>query len=120
MKITKLYTKDDNKSYFEDIIVNTCIKHKLGFYSDAELVTDLKFRESNPGEYFDWHTAPQAQYIIYLDGKVEVEASGGETRIFTKGDILLACDLTGTGHITRVLSKSKAVIVTLLPLSPMI
>ncbi len=30
---------------------------------------------------------------IYLEGEVEVQASGGETKIFKPGDILLAKDM---------------------------
>ncbi len=112
MKIVKLYTGDDGKSYFEEMKVNASIKHELGFYSEAEKATGLKFRESAAGDSFDWHNAPQPQYIIYLDGEVEVETSGGEKRKFTKGDILFACDVKGAGHITRILSKSKALIIT--------
>ena len=112
MKIVKLYAGDDGKSYFEEVSVNPCIKHELGLYSETEQATGLKFRESAAGENFDWHNAPQPQYIIYLDGEVEVETSGGEKRKFTKGDILFACDVKGAGHITRVLSNSKALIIT--------
>jgi uncharacterized cupin superfamily protein len=64
------------------------------------------------GAAFDWHTAPQPQYIIYLEGEVEVETSGGEKRTFKPGDILFATDLKGQGHITRTLSKGKSLVIT--------
>ena len=51
------------------------------------------------------------QYIIYLDGKVEIEASGGETKVFQGGDVLLAADLTGAGHLSRVLQEGRSLVI---------
>jgi len=64
-----------------------------------------------PGATFNWHNAPRSQYIIYLTGKVEIKASGGETRIFSQGDILLAADLDGQGHISTVLESGKSIVI---------
>jgi len=112
MQIVKLYTGEDDKSYFEDSEIKTDIQQELGRYSETKKVDGLIFRESEPGQSFDWHNAPQPQYIVYLAGEVEVEASGGETRRFKTGDVLFACDLTGDGHISRVLSRGNALVIT--------
>lgn len=112
MKITKLYTGQDNRSYFEDIKPPKDNLQALGLYSSLSPATGIMFRETLPHKEFDWHNAPRTQYIIYLEGEVEVQASGGETRIFKPGDILLATDLTGKGHISRSLSAGYAIIVT--------
>lgn len=112
MKFTKLYTGEDNKSYFEEIDAGIETKRLLGNYSKKYLVNGLMFRDFEKNALFDWHTAPQPQYIIYLEGEVEVEASGGETRIFSVGDILFATDIAGKGHITRTLTNGKSIIVT--------
>ena len=65
-----------------------------------------------PGSEFNWHTAPQPQYIVYLDGEVEVEVSGGEKRVFKAGDVLLANDLHGMGHVTRTITHGRSLIIT--------
>ena len=83
----------------------------LGSYSRIYPVSGILFREFTAGLEFPWYTAPQNQYIIYVEGEVEVEASGGEKRVFGPGDILLASDLTGVGHITRTLSNGKSIVV---------
>jgi quercetin dioxygenase-like cupin family protein len=111
MKIIKLYTKD-GKSYFTEMDSGPSVQKELGRYSEPNAVTSMIFREFEPGEGFDWHNAPQPQYIIYLEGEVEVETSGGEKRVFKPGEILLATDLTGTGHITRTLTKGRSLIIT--------
>lgn len=112
MKITTIFTADDKKSYFKEIDRGIESKQPLGDYSKKYSTTGMMFREFRKGANFDWHTAPQPQYIIYLEGKVEVEASGGEKRIFKQGDVLFANDLTGNGHITRTITNGRSIIVT--------
>lgn len=111
MKFTKLYTAEDNKSYFIEVDAGIETIQPLGHYSKKYSAAGLIFRDFEQGAIFDWHTAPQPQYIIYLEGEVEVEASGGDKRTFKAGDILFACDLTGQGHVTRTLSRGKSIII---------
>jgi hypothetical protein len=47
------------------------------------------------------HPAPRRQWVVMLRGGIEVETSDGERRQFSPGDLLLAADTTGRGHITR-------------------
>ena len=112
MKFIKLYTGDDNKSHFTEVDAGIETQHPLGNYSKKYPALGLMFRDFEAGAIYDWHNAPQPQYIIYLEGEVEVEASDGEKRIFKPGDILLATDLSGKGHITRTLSHGKSIIIT--------
>jgi hypothetical protein len=48
------------------------------------------------------HPASGPQWVILLSGVIEVEVSDGTTRRFRSGNLILACDTTGRGHITRV------------------
>lgn len=112
MKICKLYAKDDDKSYFTEVEISTANSQALGLYSQGFPVKEIFFRQMQVGALFDWHNAPQEQYIVYLSGKVEIQASGGEIKTFGAGDILLAADLTGMGHISKVLEPGKALIIT--------
>ncbi len=112
-KMYEIYTGDNNKSYFKEIIIKPSIQNPLGLYSQKFKVSGLVFREFQPNMSFNWHNAPEEQYIIYLEGNVLVQASGGETKIFKAGDILLAKDLNGDGHITKTLTCGRSIIVTL-------
>lgn len=112
MNIIHLYTGEDRKSYFQESKITLDVKKELGYYSHSHNVKNMFFREFKKGVEFDWHCAPQNQYIIYLEGQIEVEASGGEKRIFNAGDILYVTDISGKGHITRTLSDGRSVVVT--------
>jgi hypothetical protein len=59
------------------------------------------FRANAPDYDLDWHTAPRRQYIVLLDGEIEITVSDGEMRRFAGGDILRMEDTFGRGHKTR-------------------
>lgn len=112
MTYITLFTAEDDKSYFREDDPGVLTEQPLGYYSKVFPTRGLLFRTFKAGEKYDWHNAPQPQYIIYLEGKVEVEASGGEKRIFSSGDVLFATDLRGKGHITKTLTDGRSLIVT--------
>lgn len=49
------------------------------------------------------HPASDPQWVIVLRGQIEVEVSDGTARQFRAGDLILAADTRGAGHITRVI-----------------
>ena len=52
----------------------------------------------------DWHTAPQKQFAINMTGSLEVEISDGSRHMIGQGDLVYLEDITGKGHVTRVVS----------------
>jgi quercetin dioxygenase-like cupin family protein len=63
--------------------------------------TGITFRLSPPGYLLNWHCAPRRQYTITLSGEAEIEVGDGTVKRIGPGDVILAEDLTGQGHITR-------------------
>jgi quercetin dioxygenase-like cupin family protein len=57
------------------------------------------------GTVEDWHNAPQAWFLIVLQGASEVTTSDGQVRHFGPGSVVLLDDTTGKGHQTRALGK---------------
>ncbi|HWO72340.1 MAG TPA: hypothetical protein VNN21_02165 [Dehalococcoidia bacterium] len=53
----------------------------------------------------DWHPSPRLQLWFQLRGELEVEVSDGETRRFGPGSIVSVEDVSGKGHVTRVLGS---------------
>jgi hypothetical protein len=113
--ITRIYTDANGESRFEDIKVPLKEAGTIGSLSQAMPVKDIIFREVEPTYDYDFHTAPQRQYIILLDGAIEIETSTGDTRTFGAGEILLVEDITGKGHRTKNLQpvKRRSIFVTL-------
>jgi len=105
MKITRLYSGTDNQSYFEETEVPFESREDFGLFMLPEPAKAFFFREIPPGWTYEWHNVICREYVVMLDGEAEVEVGSGEKRVFRKGDVLLAEDLTGQGHRTRVLGK---------------
>ncbi len=101
MKYTRLFTGEDGHAYFEEVEVELRDKGAIGFISESFAVKELKFRENAADYDYDFHNAPDRQFIILLDGEIEIETSRGEKRVFRGGDILLVEDTEGRGHRTR-------------------
>ena len=104
MKITRLYTGSDHESHFEDIEIELMDAGEIGELSEKVHATGIIFRRTNPDYDYDWHNAPQRQYIIMLDGAVDVEIGDGTVRRFATGDILLAEDTAGRCHESRAVN----------------
>jgi len=114
MKITRLYTNKDGLSKFEDIDIQLKDSGQIGRLSDPIKVKNIIFRETDGDYNYDWHNAPQRQFIIML-GEVEIEVGDGTKRKFGSGDILLVEDVEGKGHISRAIDNKprKSIFVTL-------
>ena len=104
MKVVRIYTGADNKSHFEDLEIPLKDGGKVGFVSDLSKATGVVFRETTGDYNYDFHTAPRRQYVVNLEGGVEIEVGDGTKRILGTGDILLAEDTTGQGHISRAVA----------------
>ncbi len=114
-KITKVYSDEVGESHFEDVEIALQDEGDIGLLSDKIPTKEVIFRKVNPTYDYDFHNAPQRQYIILLDGEIEIETSLGEKRTFKGGDILLMEDTDGKGHKTRNLQniERRSVFITL-------
>ena len=105
----RVYTGSDGKSHIEDIdppfepFVDVEGAHGEG--TPLEAASGITFRRGAPGYFLDYHNAPRRQYTITLPGEVEIGTGDGTLRRCGPGSVLLAEDLTGEGHTTRVVSQ---------------
>ena len=96
MQIVRVYSGDDGESHFEDLTPDQF----------AEIVNNVGEgpihlnRRPSPS-FSDYHTAPRRQYVVNLSGIAEFEVADGTKRRLNPGDVLVAEDLTGHGHIAR-------------------
>ena len=111
VKITRLYTGSDGQTHAEEIEV----KFGPGGTDPFKLMAGAgaEIRRAPPGRVADWHTAPRRQYVITLSGHGEVELIDGTKIQLGPGSIDLAEDLTGKGHITRVIGNEDRVTIAI-------
>ncbi len=108
----RVYTGEDGESHFEELEFQT---GPIG-RSPIQAATGITFFKMEPGYFNDWHNAPRRQYVITLSGQVEFTVGDGTVMRLGPGDVLLAEDLTGRGHTSRVVG-SEPRIVTAIPLA---
>lgn len=49
----------------------------------------------------DWHCGPRRQFVVFLDGWVQLTTSDGDTCRLPAGSTVLVEDLHGKGHVTE-------------------
>lgn len=113
--ITRVYSDINGESHFEDIKLPLSDAGDIGSLSEGIPAKNVIFRKVKPFYDYDFHNAPQKQFIILLDGEIEIETSLGEKRVFKGGDILLMEDTQGKGHKTKNLRdiERKSIFITL-------
>jgi len=109
MKVTRLYTGSNGESHFEDIEVTLGDTGGVDRRSELMKATGILFRETGGDYSLDWHNAPRRQFVISLEGQVEIIVGDGSKHLFGPGDILLAEDTTGRGHISRAVNNQTRI-----------
>ena len=100
MQAVRIFTGADGESHIEDLdLPFEQVGHALR--TAIQPATGVQFSRLRPSQLVDFHTAPRRQYVITLQGQVEIGLGDGTRRIFNVGDIELCEDLTGRGHTTR-------------------
>jgi quercetin dioxygenase-like cupin family protein len=94
MHAFKLTTGTDNASHVAEGTV------ELDTTTD---VVAVHFKESPSHSSFNWHDAPESQYVLTLTGTLEFTTRDGETFVLTPGDVLVATDTAGSGHRWRLI-----------------
>ena len=109
-KFWRLYSSTDGQSKIVEAppqmqpFVDTEGAHGVG--SPLVPATGIAFRSAPPGYVLHWHCAPRRQYSITLSGQAEIEVGDGTVVRVGPGDVLLAEDLTGRGHVTGAIGTT--------------
>jgi quercetin dioxygenase-like cupin family protein len=116
--ITRLFTGSDGQSHAEDTEVvwrSAQLRAELN-ESESVKVTSAQFLRWPRGFVWAGHPASKRQYVIIVSGRGEVDVVGGKKVQLAPGRVLLAEDVTGKGHTTRV-GADEDLVMLLVPLS---
>ncbi len=112
-QFVRVYTGPDGQSRlepyeppFEDFLDT---EGAYGRGTPLQPTTGMTIRISQPDYFLDFHCAPRRQYTVTLSGCGEIGLGDGSTYRVGPGDVLLAEDLTGQGHTTRVVGGEERV-----------
>jgi hypothetical protein len=104
MRFTRIVRTEDGGSAFEEDEIALAEQHvavgvppmAVGGLPSAGDVLFLRSAEFDSAP----HPAPREQWVVMLRGTIEVEVSGGDRRRFGPGELILATDTEGRGHVT--------------------
>ena len=115
MRIMRVYTGEDGESHLESIELPLQDLGDIGRFSERFDATSIVFRETDADYDLGFHNAPRRQFVINLDASVELEVGDGTKHLLGPGEVLLAEDTTGRGHISRAVGgrKRRSIFVTL-------
>lgn len=101
MNCKRMVKDADDKSYFHDFESLFAVPGK---WSDFTPLIGFRFIGMAEDTFIDWHPEIVNNLVIVMSGALELEVGGGEgaIEIFRQGDICLAEDRTGEGHIDRM------------------
>ena len=106
VKVTRIYTGADGQSHFEELDVPLG-EGRVGLVSALVPGAGTIFRVTRPGWSSEFHNAPRRQFVVTLSGAAEIRCGDGTARRFGPGDIMLADDTTGQGHVTTELEPER-------------
>ena len=116
--VTRLYTGADGQSHADDAGVawRPAKLHAELSESASVKVTAAQFLRWPRGFVWEGHPASKRQYVIIVSGRGEVDGVGGRKVQLAPGRVLLAEDVTGNGHTTRV-GADEDLVMLLVPLA---
>ncbi len=100
----RLFSGSDGQTHAEPINLSQ-VTGKDGTQQDLLKSANIRFATRGSATSDDWHTAPGRQYLVTLQGSVDIEIGDGKKVTAGPGSILLIEDTTGKGHRATVVSK---------------
>lgn len=112
MQYAHLYSGKDGQSRFVDLALGEADYRPpapLTFVSHAFKASGLQFVRLPGGWTGEAINPPERQFLICLEGHIEVTVGSGEKRTFGPGDRILMEDVTGKGHRSHVRGPHECV-----------
>jgi len=107
-----LYADEQGESHWEDLDVGLVATEYAPPAPPINVSSPVESRQliflSVPSGWMgDWHPSPARQFMLFTEGKLEVQTSDGDVRQFRAGDVVLGEDIHGKGHRSRVVGEGK-------------
>jgi hypothetical protein len=100
MKFVNIDVDAHGHSYFKEVdLPQTGTAQRIS--SKNQDVLYWRMAISQPGHVVDFKPANELTFVAVFSGQMNITVSNGETRHFTRGDMLTMWDTTGQGHMTK-------------------
>lgn len=103
IRCVRIWTNDAGNSSFEEGALALTQGKPGDLIGSGATAASVSFRETQPEQALAWHDAPARQLVLTLGGTLEFRTHDGQTFVIRPGDVLLAEDTNGTGHVWRII-----------------
>jgi quercetin dioxygenase-like cupin family protein len=112
-KYVRLFADSGGESHFQDLeselsSVDFAASAPPLFVSPLYQATQVSFFGAPTEWRSDWHPSSGRNLFSVISGEWEIEASDGEVRRFSQGDVMLVEDTRGKGHTSRVIGQENS------------
>src|SRR5271165_3394940 len=113
MIVTRIFADDRGESHFAEVeipLTLTAVAAHLPPMRTSPSIASIhvQFLVAPPAVIaHDWHPAPARQFVLLLNGKLEVEVTDGERRVFTQGSVVFLGDTKGRGHKDHAMNDDE-------------
>jgi len=98
IRCVRLSTGPDGASHVEVGRLDMAPGRNADLVSAAMAAAHVTVEETAGGGSLAWHTAPVRQLVVTLSGDLSFSTRDGEEFALRPGDVLLAEDVSGSGH----------------------
>jgi quercetin dioxygenase-like cupin family protein len=107
MRYARLYADDAGETHFDQVALELNeadyrAPAPLMYVSHAYQANAIQFVKAPSGWTAERIHPPKPQFLLGLEGKLEIRTSDGEKRTVGPGDLVLMEDTSGKGHSSRV------------------
>ncbi|MYM74446.1 hypothetical protein GTP55_23335 [Duganella sp. FT109W] len=102
IRCIRIWTGPAGDSLFEEGQISLLQGERGDVLSEVLQAASISFRETAAGGQFAPHHAPALQLVLTLSGTLEFTTASGASFTIHPGDVLLADDLSGSGHSWRL------------------
>ena len=107
--LRRMYKAVDDRSYFRDFAE---LFPEPGRWTPPRPAVGFHFVHFPPGFEIGWHPEGVNNFVVMLSGALELEVGGdGAIAVFGPGDVCLAEDRTGEGHIDRTHGETRMALI---------
>ncbi|TYC80974.1 cupin domain-containing protein [Novosphingobium sp. BW1] len=110
--VAHLYGGEDGESHLEMLPLPRTGGKEGRSVQTRLYATDVEIADTLPGDFIDFHGVSTPRFLIVLAGSLEIGLGDGSKYILSKGDIVLADDVTGHGHTSRTIGPTPLRVMT--------
>ena len=118
MKLIRMFTGPDERSHLEELSLDLAQKGDPAESVLPRILGGPGYVRVSSSTLPELHPAPRHQYLVVLEGELDVIVGDGQQMPVTPGDIIQVEDTSGEGHVLRFRNNCQRYVFFFAPIAP--